>query len=87
VTITDAGAYGVFVAQGHGTFGTHPAAAATLIRFGDLTEDEFFVSAEAGLRGVAVTNHSAVEPLVLLKHFGPGNPSLRNPAVSERYSA
>lgn len=76
VTLTNTDAYGAIVIQGHGTFGAHDAAASTLIRFGDLTEDEFFVSEEAARRGVRVTNRSTVEPLVLLKHFGPGNAAL-----------
>lgn len=76
VTLTNTDAYGAIVIQGHGTFGAHDAAASTLIRFGDLTEDEFFVSEEAARRGVRVTNRSTVEPPVLLKHFGPGNAAL-----------
>ena len=62
--------------QGHGTFGVHQAACATVIRFGELTQDEFFVSEEAARGGVRVTNLSGTEPLVILKHFGPGNTSL-----------
>ncbi|HSN11785.1 MAG TPA: hypothetical protein VLS51_06740 [Propionibacteriaceae bacterium] len=76
VTVRDTDAYGVIVVQGHGSFGPYDAAASTLMRFGDLTEDEFFVSEEAARTGVRVTNRSSVEPLVLLKHFGPGNVSL-----------
>jgi hypothetical protein len=76
VTVVDTDAYGAIVVQGRGTFGVHEAAAATLIRFGELTEDEFFVSEDAARRGVRVTNHSATEPLAILKHFGPGNSSL-----------
>jgi hypothetical protein len=59
--------------QGHGRFGTYPASAATLIRFGQLTEDEFFVSESAALGGVRIANESQTEDLVLLKNFGPGN--------------
>jgi len=76
VTVVDTDAYGAIVVQGRGTFGVHEAAAATLIRFGEFTEDEFFVSEDAARRGVRVTNHSATEPLAILKHFGPGNSSL-----------
>jgi hypothetical protein len=76
VTVTDTGAYGAVVVQGRGTFGVHNTAAATLIRFGELTEDEFFVSEDAARRGVRVTNLSSTEPLAILKHFGPGNSSL-----------
>jgi hypothetical protein len=71
--ITDTDAYGVIVVQGQGSLGVHHAAAATLIRFGELTDDEFFVSEPAALAGVRVHNRSATEPLVLLKHFGPGS--------------
>ncbi|HET7724757.1 MAG TPA: hypothetical protein VFK68_08965 [Propionibacteriaceae bacterium] len=76
VVVRDTDAYGVIVVQGHGSFGTYDAAAPTLVRFGELTEDEFFVSEEAARTGVRVTNRSSVEPMVLLKHFGPGNVSL-----------
>ena len=47
----------------------------TLIRYGELTSDEFFVSYTAALRGVTVTNTSKTEPLVMLKHFAE-NPEL-----------
>jgi hypothetical protein len=40
-----------------------------------MTEDELFVSAEAAQRGVKVENRSDSDPLVILKHFGPGNPA------------
>jgi hypothetical protein len=33
-----------------------------------------FVTASAAADGVLVTNKSATENLVMLKHFGPGNP-------------
>jgi len=39
-----------------------------------MTEDELFVTADAARRGVEIENPSETEPLVLLKHFGPGNP-------------
>ena len=77
--ITDTDAYGAIVVQGRGTLGVHPAAAPTMIRFGQLTEDEFFVSEAAARRGVRVVNASATEPLVVLKHFGPGSASLELP--------
>jgi hypothetical protein len=74
VTIKDAAAYGVIVTQGYGTFGKHEIETPTLIRFGEMTKDEVFVSAEAASRGVAISNKSDRENLVMLKHFGPGNP-------------
>jgi len=45
-----------------------------MIRYGQMTEDELFVTVEAARAGVRVENRSDVDPLVLLKHFGPGNP-------------
>ena len=45
-----------------------------MIRFGEMTSDEVFVTAPAARAGVRITNSSASENLVMLKHFGPGNP-------------
>ena len=45
-----------------------------MIRFGEMTEDEVFVTADAANEGVSIENPSQTDPLVLLKHFGPGNP-------------
>lgn len=74
VTIQDAAAYGAIVVQGNGTFGKHAVETPTLIRYGEMTKDEVFVTVEAARRGVVIANHSESENLVLLKHFGPGNP-------------
>jgi hypothetical protein len=74
VVIEDAEAYGVLVSQGHGTFGTHTVSAPTMIRFGEMTQDELFVSADAARGGIRIANLSDADPLVMLKHFGPGNP-------------
>lgn len=76
VRVTDTDAYGLIVVQGAGSIGVHDAAAATVIRYGHLSEDEFFVSAGAARDGVEITNRSAVADLVMLKHFGPGNEEL-----------
>lgn len=78
VTIKDAVAYGLILTQGYGTLGKHKAETPSLIRFGQLTNDEFFVSADAAANGVKITNESDKEPLVLLKHFGPGNPDAQS---------
>jgi hypothetical protein len=45
-----------------------------MIRYGQMTEDELFVSAAAAEAGVRIENLSSSDPLVILKHFGPGNP-------------
>ena len=74
VVVKDAAAYGLIVTQGHGTLGKHGVSAPTMIRFGQLTEDEFFVTADAAKEGVRIENPSDSDPLVILKHFGPGNP-------------
>jgi hypothetical protein len=47
-----------------------------LIRYGQLTNDEFFISESAAVEGVLITNHSTTDPIVMLKHFGPGNPDM-----------
>jgi hypothetical protein len=39
-----------------------------------MTSDELFVSRDAAGNGVKIVNQSATENLVMLKHFGPGNP-------------
>ena len=77
VTITDAAAYGMYVVQGHGTFGTWDIESPALIRFGQLTYDEFFVSEGAAKAGVRIVNPSKSDPIVILKHFGAGNPDLK----------
>jgi hypothetical protein len=76
VTIRDAAAYGMIMMQGHGQMGTWAVETPALIRYGQLTHDEFFVSEAAAREGVTITNPSLSDPLVMLKHFGPGNPDL-----------
>ena len=74
VTVKDAAAYGLIVVQGWGSIGKMDVETPSLIRYGQLTKDELFVTAAAANRGVTVTNRSDKENLVMLKHFGPGNP-------------
>ena len=74
VTIKDAAAYGVIVTQGYGTINKQPISTPSMIRFGEMTEDEVFVTADVAKNGVRIENLSASDPLVMLKHFGPGNP-------------
>ena len=76
MTITDTDAYGLIVVQGHGSVGVHDVESATAIRFGELSNDELFVSETAAQAGVPVVNRSSCQELVMLKHFGPGNRSL-----------
>ena len=76
VRIRDAAAYGMICLQGYGRFGKHVISSPSLIRYGEMTEDEFFVTASAASDGVEITNGSSTEPLVMLKHFNPGNPEM-----------
>ena len=55
-----------------------------MIRFGQMTEDELFVTADAAAGGVRIENRSETDPLVILKHFGPGNRTPREAASSPR---
>jgi hypothetical protein len=77
VTIRDGAGYGLIIVQGHGSLGPWDIETPRLIRFGQLTNDEYFVSEEAARRGVVVKNPSRCDPIVMLKHFGPNNPDLR----------
>ncbi len=78
VTIREAGPYGMIMLQGHGTMGVWPIETPTLIRFGQLTHDEYFVSYSAAREGVTIHNPSKTDPIVMLKHFGP------NPEAPQR---
>jgi hypothetical protein len=60
--------------QGHGTIGNFDVESPTMIKYGELTNDELFVTIEAVRDGVKIKNESNAENLVILKHFGPGNP-------------
>ncbi|MEM2309950.1 MAG: hypothetical protein QXN98_05505, partial [Candidatus Bathyarchaeia archaeon] len=74
VKVFDRAAYGMIVIQGHGRVGKFKVEAPTIIRYGELTNDELFVSVEAAREGIEISNESQSENLVILKHFGPDNP-------------
>ena len=76
-TIHDAAAYGLILLQGKGHFGAWEIETPTLIRYGELTNDEFFVTETAAKNGIRITNTSNTEPIVMLKHFAK-NPELKN---------
>jgi hypothetical protein len=42
-----------------------------MIRFRELTDDEWFCTEDGARKGVVFENRSAVEPLVCLRYFGP----------------
>ena len=69
-TIKDGGASGWITVQGTGRIGNMNLETPAMIRFGDETEDEVFITHEAASRGVEVEN-TGKEPLVSLRYFGP----------------
>ncbi|MCS3554902.1 MULTISPECIES: hypothetical protein [unclassified Sphingobacterium] len=76
VTITDGAAYGLIMMQGYGKLNDWTLETPALIRYGQLTYDEYFVSESAAMKGVIIKNDSKTDPIVMLKHFGPDNPDL-----------
>lgn len=69
VTITDQAAYGLICLEGYGEFGSWKIEAPALIRYGQLTHDEYFVTEKAAKEGIKITNLSSTDPIVMLKHF------------------
>ena len=76
VTIKDSAAYGMIMMQGRGKMGIWEIETPSSIRYGQLTNDEFFITEKAATEGVTITNESTTDPIVMLKHFGPENPDL-----------
>ena len=74
-TLRDGAAYGIICLQGCGSFGPHRLESPSLIRYGDLTRDEYFVTESAAKKGVTISNASDCDPIVILKHFAE-NPDL-----------
>jgi hypothetical protein len=71
VTVKDTGAYGLICVQGRGTINGQPLNSPKLIRFTELTEDEYFCTEDGAKAGVTFENTSETEPLVTLRYFGP----------------
>ena len=67
-TLSDGAACGWITMQGTGTLGGVTCESPSMIAFGDMTADEFFVAASTG--DVEVVN-TGTEPLVGLRYFGP----------------
>ena len=76
VVVSDMAAYGFILIEGYGKFGSWDISTPTLIHYGELTNDEFFVTESAAKKGIKITNTSSTEPLVMLKHFAE-NPELK----------
>lgn len=69
VVFRDEVAYGLICVQGNGKINGMELSSPNMIRFGQLTNDEYFVSEEASRGGVRFENLSSAEPLVMLCHF------------------
>jgi len=69
--VRDKGAYGLICVQGIGCINGEPLNSPKMIRFTELTEDEYFCTEEGARNGVTFENISATEPLVVLRYFGP----------------
>lgn len=76
ITISDGAAYGFILIEGKGKFGKWEIETPTLIRYGELTNDEFFVTEAMAKKGVTISNTSKTENIVMLKHFAE-NPDLK----------
>lgn len=76
VIIKDSACYTALVVQGHGSFGVYECAAPELLRFEDISGDEFFVSENAAKAGIKITNTGSFEPLVILQNFANNNPEV-----------
>ncbi len=70
-TVKDNGAYGLICVQGSGKINGLALNSPKVIRFTELTEDEFFCTEEGAQAGITYENTSETEPLVLLRYFGP----------------
>ncbi len=70
VTIKDEGASGLIVTQGRGLIGKLPVDSPNFIRFGEVTQDEVFLTEQAARAGIAFQNTGS-EPFVSLRYFGP----------------
>lgn len=82
MTLKDNGASGVITMRGRGRIGNVPLECPAMIAYGELTEDEVFISAKAAKEGVEIENLGKESPLVLLRYFGPEvNPDA--PAVGD----
>jgi len=71
VTVPDNGAYGLITVEGHGRVGCLALDCPAMIRFGQMTNDEVFVTHDAARAGVVYENTSRTDPLVVLRYFGP----------------
>lgn len=69
-TLNDPGASGWVTVQGKGRMGALDLQTPVMIRYGQTTDDEVFITFDAAVRGVEIENTGS-EPLVGLRYFGP----------------
>jgi hypothetical protein len=69
--VQDPGASGWITVQGSGRIGKLDLQTPVIVRYGQMTTDEVFISAVAAQQGYVVENTGS-EPLVGLRYFGPG---------------
>lgn len=76
VILKDQACYCALVVQGHGSFQDFECEAPELLRFNDLSADEYFVSEKAAKEGIRIKNTSSYSPLVILQNFANNNPEV-----------
>ena len=74
--LSDDACYCALIIQGHGTFGAFECEAPGVLRYGDVSGDEFFVSESAAKKGIVAENSSSYEPLIILQNFANNNPAV-----------
>ncbi len=76
VKLYDEACYCALAVQGHGNFGEFECETPGVLRLGDISGDEFFVSEASAKKGIAIVNTSSYEPLVILQNFANNNPAV-----------
>jgi hypothetical protein len=76
VKLYDEACYCALEVQGHGKFGAFECESPGVLRFGDISGDEFFVSEASAKKGIDIVNTSSYEPLVILQNFANNNPAV-----------
>lgn len=76
VVLKDQACYSALLVQGYGRFGEFNCETPGLLRFGQLSGDEFFVSEKSAREGITITNNSRYEDMVILQNFANNNPEV-----------
>jgi len=78
VTIKDDSSYGLIMMEGYGVMNNVEIETPVIIRFDEVTSDEFYITKQAANEGVTIKNLSKFSKIVMLKHFGPENEDAKN---------